>query len=171
MAKRNQTKASYYPLGGGLDVVTPALTVDPGRALAMVNFEPWFNGGYRRVDGFERLDGRPKPHLQVFVGFELDTIAGLVKGTTVLTGDASGATGLVVDFDAATLSVAVTKTTGLPFTNGEAFNAGTYTMSGVALQGGAPTETLTQQYQLATEDEYRDDILVVPGDVNNPVRG
>ena len=35
------TKTQYYALEGGLDVVTPALSVAPGSALAMVNFEPW----------------------------------------------------------------------------------------------------------------------------------
>lgn len=164
--KKNQTRATYYPLGGGLDVVTPALTIDPGRALAMVNFEPWFNGGYRRIDGYERFDGRPKPHEQEFIGMTLDTVAGLVAGTTILTGDTSGASGLVVDFDATTLSVAITKTSGTPFTDDETLNTSAYTLQGSALTSLAPTEALEQQYQLAAEDEYRADILVVPGSGN-----
>jgi len=33
--KRAVTKTQYYPLEGGLDVVTPALSIKPGKALAM----------------------------------------------------------------------------------------------------------------------------------------
>ena len=32
---KNATKTIYYPFGGGLDVVTAALSIDPGAALAM----------------------------------------------------------------------------------------------------------------------------------------
>jgi len=165
MARRNPTKASYYPLGGGLDVVTPALSVNPGRALAMVNYEPWYNGGYRRIDGFERFDGRPKPHLQTFVGFDLDTVAGIVVGTTLLTGDTSGAIGLVVAISG--LSVAVTKVTGT-FVS-ETCNTSAYTITNIPTPSQAIDEATEQTFQLATEDEYRADIDVVPG--ANPVRG
>ena len=120
-----ETRAQYYPLGGGLDVVTPALSVDPGRALTMVNFEPWFNGGYRRIPGFERFDGRPKPSEQTFTGFCVTSSEDIVVGSTI-TGATSGATGVVVaifesDGSAATPNdwVAVTKVAGGPFLNGE----------------------------------------------------
>jgi hypothetical protein len=131
----------------------------------MVNYEPWYNGGYRRVPGYERFDGRPRPHLQAFTGFTLDTTVGLVAGTTVLTGDASGATGLVVAFDATTNAVAVTKTAGTPFTQGEAFNTASYTMDALPIVGVdvAPTEDLLKTFRLAAEDEYRSDILAIPG--------
>lgn len=90
-----QTKTQYYPFGGGLDVVTPAISVNPGRALAMQNYEPWFNGGYRRIPGFERFDGRPKPSEQTFLGFEVNASEDIVLGAS-LTGAPSGATGVVV---------------------------------------------------------------------------
>ena len=88
-------RAFYYPLGGGLDVVTPVQSMNPGRAIACSNIEPWFNGGYRRIDGFERFDGRPKPHEQDFLGFEVSAVEGIALGT-ILTGVPSGATGTVI---------------------------------------------------------------------------
>lgn len=56
-------QASYVPLRGGLDLVTPQGAVNPGAASDMRNFEVSVTGGYRRVDGYERFDGQSAPHL------------------------------------------------------------------------------------------------------------
>ena len=162
----NDTRTIYYPLGGGLDVVTPAITVKPGRAIRMVNYEPWFNGGYRRVDGYERFDGRPSPGEQSFVGFALNTVDGLQIGSTVLTGDTSGASGLVVDFEGN--EVALAKTNGA-FVDGETLNGSIYTMQGQAAEGNASTDELFDRFTLAAADEFRSDIQEVPGE--GPARG
>lgn len=53
-------KVVYYPLGGGLDVTTPAIVARPGVARAAVNYEADMTG-YRRMYGFERYDGRTSP--------------------------------------------------------------------------------------------------------------
>lgn len=49
-----------FELKGGLDLVTPAIALPPGRCVAAVNYEADF-GGYRRSDGYERFDGQPSP--------------------------------------------------------------------------------------------------------------
>jgi len=52
----------YTPFGGGLDYVTSALSVPPGRLAECRNFEELFGKqGYKRMDGYERFDGRPAP--------------------------------------------------------------------------------------------------------------
>jgi hypothetical protein len=111
-----QTRVSYYPLEGGLDVVTPVQSMNPGRVIALSNFEPHFNGGYRRIDGFERFDGQPKPSEQTFIGFEVSASEDIVLGSTV-TGAPSGATGKVIgiyedDGTRGNDMLAVTKVTG-----------------------------------------------------------
>jgi len=58
-----RVRANYFPLRGGLDLVTPLGQVDPGRASDMRNFEVSVTGNYRRIDGYERFDGQPAPHL------------------------------------------------------------------------------------------------------------
>lgn len=103
-------------MGGGLDVVTPVQSMNPGRAIALSNFEPHFNGGYRRIDGFERFDGQPKPSEQTFTGFEVSAVEDIVLGSTV-TGVPSGATGEVIgiyedDGTRGNDMLAVTKVTG-----------------------------------------------------------
>lgn len=163
------TRTKQYSLGGGLDVVTPALSVNPGRALAMVNYEPWFNGGYRRIDGFERFDGRPRPSDARFTAFEIDTLVGINEGDT-LTGDDSGATGKVIGFTTVdgVNYIGVTKVTGA-FDNGETLNVGAYTIESEPTVLGAPDNDTEDEWLLAAQDDYRADIQVVPG--FGPVRG
>lgn len=161
------TKTKYFPLGGGLDVVSPALSIPPGRVLAIVNFSPWYNGGYRRVDGYERFDGRPRPSDAIFRGFDIDTTAGITLGMT-LTGDTSGATGVVCgiwtdDGSYGANVVAVTKITGTFNVGGETLNTAAYTSSTSAVLNYAPTTTLEDTWIDYARGLYRADIGVVPG--------
>lgn len=55
-----------------MDFVTPPITVPEGRMIAGRNFEPWINGGYRRIAGYERYDGQPKPSDSSWAGVCLD---------------------------------------------------------------------------------------------------
>jgi len=59
------TQRQYIALGGGLDTETAVLSVAPGFVREAWNFEQDVDGGYSRIAGFERFDGRPKPHLAV----------------------------------------------------------------------------------------------------------
>lgn len=170
---KDRTKSSYYPLGGGLDIVTPALSVKPGMALALANYEPWFNGGYRRVFGYEVYDGRPKPSEQTFSGFDVSDASGLTLGDTV-TGDSSGASGTVIgiwvdDGTYGTDTIGVTKITNGPFTNGEGVNTASFTVDSTPVDRYAPDSDLEDTWLLEAQDNYRADIQVVPG--ANAVRG
>jgi hypothetical protein len=49
-------------LRGGMDLVTPAAAMPGGHVIGGVNYEAVADG-YARVGGYERLDGRMKPHL------------------------------------------------------------------------------------------------------------
>ena len=172
-ARRAITKTKYYPLSGGLDTVTPALSINPGKALALVNLEPWYQGGYRRIPGYERFDGRPKPSDATFMGFDVSTVAGLTVGDTI-TGDASGTTGILIgiwDDDGTYLTdtIGVTKVSGPGYNNGEACNTAAFTIDSVPTSRYAPDLDLEEDWLLEAEDEYRGDIAVVPG--ANQVRG
>lgn len=156
------TRTQYYPFGGGLDAVTPALSINPGRALALVNHEPWLNGGYRRIPGYERFDGRPKPSAATFVGFEVDDSTGMSLGDT-LTGDTSGATGIVIGINGN--EVGVTKVSGT-FQINEDLNTSTYTIETTPTTSDVSTVALFEAWRKAAEEEYRDDIDEVPGSGN-----
>lgn len=158
------TRTKYYALAGGLDVVSPALSVQPGRCLAMVNYEPYYGGGYRRCDGFERFDGRSAPSDATYTSFDVDDATYFVAGD-LISDTTSGASGTVIGVDGNT--VAVTKVLGT-FTVGDTVNGSLLITSAPTARGASSTD-LDDEWLLAAQDEYRDDILVVPG--TGPVRG
>jgi hypothetical protein len=158
-------QSPYFPLGGGLDVVTPSLLLREGMLIAGDNYEPWIDGGYRRIAGYERFDGRPAPSDATFVWLTFEDTTGLTVGTA-LTGDTSSATGTVCAISGN--NVAVTKVSGT-FGATEDLNTGAYTLTDATATPDAPTIALENEWKLAAETEYRDDIVQVPG--VNPIRG
>ncbi len=51
-----QTQA--WALRGGLDLVSPAMSISAGRAIVAQNYSPALSGGYRRMDGYTLYDGK-----------------------------------------------------------------------------------------------------------------
>jgi len=59
-------QSQAWALSGGLDLITPALQMAPGKAILAQNYECAMNGGYRRMDGYTIYDGRTSgTHLAV----------------------------------------------------------------------------------------------------------
>jgi hypothetical protein len=87
---------TFFPLTGGLDQETPALTMPPGRVIACLNHE-MASQGVRRTDGYERFDGRPAPSEARFylIPFTNGAVA-FVPGTQI-TGQSSGGKFTVLD--------------------------------------------------------------------------
>ena len=86
----------YIPLLGGEDLVSPALSINPGALMFSENYEPGLVYGYRRVDGFERTDGRPAPSDASYWALNYDALGtGFTVGETV-TGTTSTASGEIV---------------------------------------------------------------------------
>ena len=50
-----------FALGGGMNLTGSPSTVNPGEAIYCENFVCAPSGGYRRIAGYERFDGRPSP--------------------------------------------------------------------------------------------------------------
>lgn len=55
------TRVDAIPMAGGLDLVTPAMSIGNGALLDCQNYEPDLNGGYRRAGTYEVFDGHPRP--------------------------------------------------------------------------------------------------------------
>lgn len=70
-----RTVPEYFAFAGGLDQTTPAIRVPAGRLFTCLNYEPVIDGGYRRIGGYERTDGRARPSDAVYqaVGCTLTT--------------------------------------------------------------------------------------------------
>ena len=96
---------------GGLDLISPPGQAKPGTCRFATNYEAVFGGGYERMGGFERYDGRPSPSVASYTALEASGGwgAGATVGATV-TGVTSGWTGQII-YKTANL-LALTKVTG-----------------------------------------------------------
>lgn len=54
-------RTEYFPLVGGVDVVTPYFNLRPGQMIECANYECLPEGGYRRIDGYRLYDGAETP--------------------------------------------------------------------------------------------------------------
>jgi len=57
----SRLQSSYFAFGGGVNMVDPSLSLEPGELVAADNFEIDIRGRYRRIDGYERFDGQTLP--------------------------------------------------------------------------------------------------------------
>ncbi|MDE1943469.1 MAG: hypothetical protein KGI47_10070 [Betaproteobacteria bacterium] len=166
--RNKQVMTEVFPFVGGLDLKTPALQLPPGCCIQAQNFERDINGGYRRMYGYERFDGRAQPHLGIYYNLEC-TLTGAVAAGNIVTGATSGATGVVLQVNGTT-EIIVTDVAGT-FTVGETLNVsaspvGTLT---AVYQTGAKTPLQHATYLNEAATYYRQFIQPVPG--SNPVRG
>lgn len=158
-----------YP--GGLDQTTPSLALQPGALRDVLNFECSQSGGYGRIDGYERFDGRPSPSLAVFQILQFVSFTNVPATGLVATQAVSGATGVIIAVNnvAGAFYIAVTKITGtFDYTHSVTvpgpITVGTATTPSVIL-----TAQVNAQYLAAAAAVYRADIGAVPG--SGPVRG
>ena len=70
-------------LAGGLDLLTPTLSLKDGYAREMRNFECSITGGYSRIAGYERHDGRPNPSDATFLSITCNITGSIVVGDTL----------------------------------------------------------------------------------------
>lgn len=154
-------------LGGGLDQVTPTLSLAPGVARTAVNFECSITGGYTRIAGYERFDGRPNPSDASYSTLTAAITGSIAAGNTI-TGATSGATGVV--FIVSGTTVGYTKATGT-FQAGETIRVGGVPQGTVTALGPATplTSQESAQYLNLAADVYRTDIQAVPG--SGAIRG
>jgi hypothetical protein len=162
-------QTEYFPMAGGLNVVDPQIVVKPGVAISASNYEVSPDGGYSRVGGYERLDGRPKPSDAIFtVLYATTTFSATVAVGQTITGQTSNASAKIIIVSTDFKYVVVTKKVG-NFQLGENLQVSSVTVA----VSGPPNTTLTQfddnKFAAAAEDEYRADIQAPPG--SGPVRG
>lgn len=155
-------KRDVIPLIGGVDSVTTPVLVSPGRLLSAQNFEPDIYGGYRRMYGIERYDGRPSPSSAIYYVATI-TVTGTISVGDTITGVTSGKTAIVIASTSATERI-VTKVSGT-FTNGENLNVGGVAQGTLTSMeaSAASTGELHATYNNLAADIYRADITAPPG--------
>lgn len=145
-------------LKGGIDLSSTFLNIDPGAAQDLLNYEPGLGGGYKRVKGYERTDGRAAPSAAVYYTVGVADASGIAVGDT-LTGDTSGATSRVVIKSGNVLGVTALASA---YTLSETANGTTITA--VEVLAGISDVATDAVWQLAAEDYYRTLIGALPGD-------
>ena len=162
----------YEPvaLSGGFDQVTSSHQLPPGALRDCVNFACRPQGGYYRIPGYERFDGRTQPHLAGFIPIGISLLAGrtVAVGQSGSFGNINGTISYIDPFGN---YVGLTKTgVATPGT----FIPGDIVISAV-VQGAATSyyTGLTIKdiavNKAAAADIYRADIGVVPG--SGPILG
>jgi len=86
MFKAVPVKYDLIKLGGGLDQVTPTLSLPSGVARRATNFECSITGGYTRIAGYERFDGRPNPSDATYNLLLCTFVATVTVGDTITGG-------------------------------------------------------------------------------------
>jgi hypothetical protein len=162
------THTDYFPFNGGLDLMTPPLTLPPGTAQDAMNYECVIQGGVRRTGGYEAYDGRFEPHNAVYSTLPATITGSWADGNTI-TGLTSGHTAVILTSNEN--GFIVTKKTG-NFTATEALQIAAVTVAtctATLYAGGAATTALGADYLNRAADVYRALIGVVPG--SGDIRG
>ena len=161
-------ESQYFPLAGGLDLVTPPIALEPGKLFDAQNYEPEISGGYSRIDGYERYDGKPKPSDAIYWTMDATISGTLAVGDTIhgLTSSANGKILAIVG-----TNLVLGRVTGT-FQVGETLQVAAVTQATVASTcklSGEPDPSNDADYVLLAANDYRNDILVVPG--SGAIRG
>lgn len=146
-------------LQGGLDQVTPTLSLPPGVARRAANFECSITGGYTRIAGYERFDGHANPSDATY-NILTCTLTGTIAVGDTVTGMGSGATGKVIARSGN--DVVITRETGTFVTEGISVG-GTQRGTITAIVGVSADGATDAEYKGLAADEYRTSISAVPG--------
>jgi len=156
-----KTQTQYSRFAGGLDLVSPPLTIDAGKCISINNYECNSLGGYRRIDGYERFDGRPSPSAQSYYYCPCTFVGAVTVGQTI-TGATSAATGKVLQVESNYLIIdRVTGTFAV-----ENFTVGGVVKGALTIlpsKDGHPTGVGHATALGLTADDYRTDIHAVAG--------
>lgn len=165
MSRQEPVRYEVITLAGGLDQVTPTLSLPPGVLRDSINVEASITGGYGRIKGYERFDGRPAPSAAEAEGYILSSVTGLAAGNAVTIG---ATTAVCTSVSPATMAVFLTKVSGA-VTIGATLMVGASPIGTIVSgTGGLQPEALAIQKGLAA-NVYRADITALPG--SGPVRG
>ena len=156
-------RQDYFPLIGGMNLEASAFKIASGECMAAQNYEQTVNGGYRRIYGYERFNGKAKPSAASYWVVPA-TVTGTFAQYDTVTGLYSGASGIYLSTDVDD-GIVLTAVTGAYAANEplQVSGATQATSTDISVQLGASTEAkgCTDTNQAA--DYYRSLIAAVPG--------
>ena len=153
-------QVTHIALRGGLDIVSSPLFVEPGRIWTCVNYEA-VEAGYRRVEGYERVDGRPSPSDANYWILPFDgAVATPPADGATITGGTSSATAVVLKTVG---SLYVLSEIDGTFEDDEPLTPGAGVANGTPGRRGADTIDEDFEYLDLAAANRRMPILAVPG--------
>jgi len=163
MAKRRglpQVKVipEYTEFKGGLDLETPPMKLPPGALITGMNYTAGTDGGYERIDGYERFSGQPSPSDATYYYCPCTFTAGGPSAGDTITGVDSAETAVVISVFAAYINV--TKLSG-DFNADEVFTVGGIangTFTAAQSEKGETSPLLNANALNLAADAYRSDI-------------
>jgi hypothetical protein len=155
-----QKKVDFVSLKGGIDLASTVLEVYQGAAISLLNFEPKLGGGYKRILGYERGDGRQAPSDTQYYVATVDDASGLTVGDT-LTGVTSSATAKIYKIEGNTLGLIDIVGT---FVADETVNG--VNLDTIPVVSGITGVTEDEQWELDAHNYRRSTIGAVPGTGN-----
>ena len=155
--KAPKQKGEFIPFTGGLDSVSPPVTIPPGCVRSSQNFYEDIAGGYITTAGYEPFNGMPSPSLNTYSILPFSN-NGTVAINTTITGITSGATGYVLAIG--NTYFVITAVTGT--WQAEATTAGGAAIVGPSVVDGAYGKLNAQYSQLAWQ-YAANNISPVPG--------
>lgn len=166
MIKMPPVQYEVISLGGGLDQITPTLSLKPGVCRDAANFECLEFGGYGRIGGYERYSGQPKPSAGIYSLLYVASFTNTPLVGQTITNAAATASGYIIavggDY------IAFTKAAGT-FTAGDTLKVGATVIGTQIAQPGALSSQLNARYLGLAANVYRADISAPTG--SGPIRG
>jgi len=147
-------------LRGGMDQVTPSLSLPSGYCIDAINFECSITGGYSRIKGYERLDGRPAPSAATYTVVQIASFLATPTVGQTLANAAATASGVIAAI--ASNYMVLTKVTGT-FGDTDEVKVGATTIGFAVPFDGTISSLQRAQYLNAAADIYRADITAVGG--------
>lgn len=164
-----QVQYDVVSMAGGFDQVTSSYQLNPGAMRDCLNYACRPTGGYYRVPGYERFDGRAQPHRAEFLPIDVTLLDSPVLAVG-MTGTFGNIPGSVAYIDPFRRYVIVTKSVALS----TVFVPGPILISAVNYGqandyfAGLTIENIAVA-KAAAANIYRADIQPVPG--SGPIRG
>ena len=155
-------------LKGGLNTTSPDDEIAPGQAIHAVNVEQGLRGGYRRIDGYERFDGRALPSSVSYwkVACSALTVA-IVAGQVLTIGSATAVT--MQDHSATDLFLYLSSPDTIPADTAVVYDGSTVSTSEDPITSRYESDSADMVLWDAAMAKWRDQIQKVPG--SGDIRG
>lgn len=161
--KMPKVDTAYTKFKGGLDLESPPLTIDPGSIIVGTNYMVGTEGGYERIDGYERFSGQAAPSDATYYYCPCSFTSGGPSAGDTITGVTSGSTAQVISVGSNYINI--TKRSAA-LNEAEVYNVGGVakgTFTGAQPEKGETTGALHATAMNLAADVYRTDIAAPTG--------